>query len=57
MSKTDNNDILLNEIKKLSNIFLDNIKKIDSKVDNILVRVKNLENKIEYIDLYIFNYN
>jgi hypothetical protein len=50
MSKTDNNDILLNEIHKLSNIFLDNIKKIDSKIDNILLRVKNLENKIEYIE-------
>lgn len=50
MSKIDNNDILLNEIQKLSNIFLDNIKKIDSKIDNILLRVKNLENKIEYIE-------
>jgi len=50
MLKTSDNEILLNEIQKLSNIFLDNIKKIDSKVDNILVRVKNLENKIEYIE-------
>jgi hypothetical protein len=50
MLKTSDNEILLNEIQKLSNIFLDNIKKIDSKVDNILIRVKNLENKIEYIE-------
>jgi hypothetical protein len=50
--ESTNNEILLIEIKKLSNIFLDNINKIDKKIDDIIYRVSKLENKVEFIESY-----
>ena len=52
MTETTNNEVLLIEIKKLSNIFLDNIQNIDKKIDEIILRVSKLENKVEFIDNY-----
>jgi hypothetical protein len=52
MTETTNNELLLIEIKKLSNIFLDNIQNIDKKIDEIILRVSKLENKVEFIDNY-----
>ena len=46
------NEVLLKEIKNLSNIFLDNITKIDKKIDDIILRVSKLENNVEIIEKY-----
>jgi hypothetical protein len=45
-----NNSVILTEITKLSNIFLDNITKIDKKVDDIICRISKLENKVCIIE-------
>ena len=52
MTETISNDLLLIEIQKLSNIFLDNIKNIDTKLDEIILRVSKLENKVDFIENY-----
>ena len=51
-NNTNNNTLILNELKILSSIFLDNIKKIDTKVDDVLTRIKKLEDKVEFIEKY-----
>lgn len=48
----NNNTLILNELKILSSNFLDNIKKIDVKVDDVLTRIKKLEDKVEFIEKY-----
>jgi hypothetical protein len=45
-----NNDLILEEIKKLSNNFLESITKIDEKIDEIILRVSKLENKVQIIE-------
>ena len=52
MTETINNDVLLIEIQKLSNIFLYNITNIDKKLDEIILRVSKLENKVDFIENY-----
>ena len=52
MTDNTNNDVLLTEIKKMSNIFLDNITNIDKKLDEIILRVSKLENKVDFIENY-----
>lgn len=51
-NSNQNNTIILNELKILSSVFLDNIRKIDVKVDDVLTRIKKLENKVEFIETY-----
>lgn len=50
MTELSNDDIILEEIKKLSNTFLESITKIDEKIDEIISRVSKLENKVQIIE-------
>jgi hypothetical protein len=52
MTDTTNNEVLILEIQKLSNLFLTNIANIDNKLDEIISRVSKLETKVEYIENY-----